>query len=56
MSLRIEVQAEGDGTRLNIEQSGYQSGGDWDWYYSVVTQAWPTVLQTLKGFLETGPA
>ena len=32
--------------------SGYQSGGDWDWYYEAVTAAWPVVVKTIKDYLE----
>jgi uncharacterized protein YndB with AHSA1/START domain len=40
------------GTTLTIVQSGYKSGPDWDWYYNVVKEAWPTVALKIKDYLE----
>ncbi len=40
-------------TKLKLIQSGYQYGGDWDWYYEAVTQVWPVTLQSLRKYLET---
>ena len=42
------------GTDLRLIQSGYQQGGDWDWYYEAVRKAWPLALEWLKKYLE-GP-
>jgi uncharacterized protein YndB with AHSA1/START domain len=53
MSLTIDVKDKGAGlTELRLCQDGYQEGRDWNWYYEAVLQAWPSVLQDLKKFLE----
>jgi hypothetical protein len=39
-------------TQLYLCQDGYQQGGDWDWYYQSVKQAWPMVGDVLKNYLE----
>ncbi len=31
-----------------------RDGEDWDWYYKVVSWAWPEVAKKLKEFLERG--
>ncbi|MBI5858510.1 MAG: SRPBCC domain-containing protein [Sphingobacteriales bacterium] len=49
LSLKIE-EANGN-TQLHLVQGGYQQGGDWDWFYESVRDAWPKVLQDLKKFL-----
>ena len=50
--LSIKLQEEGNNTALHLIQGGYQSGGDWDWFYESVKDAWPKVLEGLKKFLE----
>ncbi len=50
--LSIKLQEENNGTRLRLIQGGYQTGGDWDWFYDSVKDAWPKVLDNLKKFLE----
>jgi len=40
-------------TQLILIQGNYQEGGDWDWFYEVVKDAWPKVLQNLKNYLES---
>ncbi len=50
--LSIKLQEDEDGTFLQLVQGGYQTGGDWDWFYDSVKDAWPKVLETLKKFLE----
>lgn len=52
MGLIIEAIVKHNQTELTITQTGYQSGGDWDWYYDAVKQAWPDVLASLKEYLE----
>lgn len=53
MNLTIKAQAGGNKvSRLYLCQDGYQQGTDWDWYYDAVKQAWPTVVQSLKDYLE----
>lgn len=39
-------------TELTVVQSGYQTGGDWDWLYDAVKKAWPEVLVNIKSYLE----
>ncbi len=41
-----------DRTQVLLTQSRYQDGGDWDWYYDSVREAWPEVLKKLKSFVE----
>lgn len=50
--LSIKLQEDEGGTFLQLVQGGYQSGGDWDWFYESVKEAWPKVLVGLKQFLE----
>ncbi len=52
MTLTINAKENGDTTDFYLYQDGYQTGADWDWYYDAVTQPWPTVVQTLKAYLE----
>jgi uncharacterized protein YndB with AHSA1/START domain len=37
---------------INLLQSGFQQGADWDWYYNAVSQGWPYALGLLKTYLE----
>ena len=50
--LSIKLQEDNNSTALRLIQGGYQSGGDWDWFYDSVKEAWPKVLEDLKKFLE----
>ncbi len=52
MKLSIETVPRGSGTFLTVHQTGYQQGGDWDWYYDAVKDAWPVALTGLKKYLE----
>ena len=57
--MKLEIVAsknDDDGTNLQLIQSGYQIGGDWDWYYDAVKAAWPFALGLLKKYLEKAPA
>jgi hypothetical protein len=40
---------------LHICQDGYQVGGDWDWYYHAVMDAWPQALKQIKSYIEKLP-
>lgn len=51
-TLRIDIVDNLDSCSLTVTQSGYQEGHDWDWYYQVVNESWPTVLLYLKNYLE----
>jgi hypothetical protein len=50
--LRISLTENSNYTSLFLTQGNYQSGGDWDWFYESVLDAWPKVLQELKKFIE----
>ncbi len=53
MSLQIEATALSDNkSSVYLCQSGYQNGGDWDWYYETVREVWPKMAQVLKNYLE----
>lgn len=53
MELEVQVsKTDENNTRVSVVQSGYQYGGDWDWYHDAVTQAWPYTLGLLKQYLE----
>ncbi len=52
MTLTITAKERSEMTEFYLCQDGYQNGTDWDWYYVAVNQAWPTVVQTLKDYLE----
>ncbi len=52
--LFVKLETNGDHqTKLQLVQGGYQLGGDWDWFYDSVKEAWPKVLENLKKFLES---
>lgn len=53
MSLTVEAAPAADACELTIKQDGYGDGPDWDWYYKVVSWAWPEVAKELKEFLES---
>ena len=53
MSLTVRVKSITGGSELYLCQDGYQSGGDWDWYYEAVKQAWPDLLNSLKSYMES---
>ena len=53
MELEIDLTPiDGIQTKVGVVQSGYQYGGDWDWYYNAVVEAWPVTLELLKNYLE----
>ena len=53
MKLELSATENDEGTNLRLIQSGYQQGGDWDWYYEAVKSAWPFALGLLKKYLES---
>lgn len=53
MTLRVIAKVKDSKTLLNITQSGFHDGSDWDWYHAEATEAWPKAIQKLKEFLET---
>ena len=50
--LCIKLEEMSSSTQLKLIQGNYQDGGDWDWFYDSVKEAWPKVLEDLKKFLE----
>jgi uncharacterized protein YndB with AHSA1/START domain len=53
MKMSFEVTAiNSRESLLRIRQDGYQEGGDWDWYYEAVKDAWPKALVYLKTYIE----
>ena len=53
MSLIVSAKPKSAGmSEVYLCQDGYREGPDWDWYYEIVKQAWPAVMQTLKSYLE----
>ena len=52
MGLKIEAGSIPEGTHLQVIQSGYQEGPEWEWYRESVEEAWPQVLTYLKKYLE----
>lgn len=52
MTLRVNAIQQHGYSDFTLSQEGYQNGGDWDWYYDAVQQAWPLVLHNFKSFME----
>jgi len=52
MALHVTVRPEAAGTRLRVEQSGYEDSDRWRRYYEVVGQGWTRALAGLKSLLE----
>lgn len=52
MSLTVTAVPATGGCELTIQQDGYGDGPDWDWYYKVVSWAWPEVAKDFREFLE----
>ena len=52
LTIKAKPGIKNNSTEVYLCQDGYQNGPDWDWYYNIVKEAWPVVLQTLKQFLE----
>lgn len=53
MRLTVRAKPQDGGSELYLCQDGYQSGGDWGWYYDAVSQAWPALLQEFKKYMES---
>jgi Activator of Hsp90 ATPase homolog 1-like protein len=51
--LCIKLEDINSSTQLKLIQGNYQDSGDWDWFYDVVKESWPKVLQNLKTYLES---
>lgn len=52
MTLTVQASETSGHTETYLCQDGYGTGGDWDWYYEAVKQAWPQVMPQLKSYLE----
>lgn len=55
LSLIVQALPSATGASVYLRQDGYFDAGHdahWDWYYDVVKDAWPKVMQTLKTYLE----
>ena len=52
MTLTIQAEKNYGDTQVYLCQDGYQYGGDWDWYYEAVKEAWPELMEKLKTYLE----
>lgn len=52
--LLLKLNSKSTGTNLYLKQWPYpeNKGNDMEWYYKSVKNAWPTVLQTLKKYIE----
>lgn len=51
--LSVKLESKNNSlTNVKLIQGGYQYGGEWDWFYEAVKDAWPKVLVQLKIFLE----
>jgi hypothetical protein len=56
MEMYVTTVRTGDQSCLiKLLQTGFLSGGDWDWYYEAVNQGWPHALGLLKQYLEGRP-
>jgi len=53
LSMRITVEGDESKSRLQVVQGGFQTGGDWDWYYDAVDSGWSGALKQLKQYLES---
>jgi hypothetical protein len=54
LNLIVEASPTAAGAILHLQQGPYleDESEHWDWYYEVVRDAWPKVLQALKAYLE----
>lgn len=52
MSLTVKTGKTYSGTQVYLCQDGFQSGGDWDWYYKSLKKSWPEMMKKLKDYLE----
>ncbi len=53
MTLTVRASSKGERkSEIYLCQDGYRDGADWDWYYNIVKQAWPVVIDNLKTYLE----
>lgn len=52
MTLTVRATAKGAQSEICLCQDGYLEGGEWDWYYNIVKEAWPVVVNNLKAYVE----
>ena len=54
VTITFKLNAESDGTRLHLINSGIGEGKDWDHYYNLRNNGWNIHLEHLVAWLETG--
>ncbi|WP_236022845.1 SRPBCC family protein [Dictyobacter formicarum] len=54
VTITFQLNAENDGTRLRLVQTGIGEGKDWDHYYHLRNNGWNVHLTHLTTWLETG--
>lgn len=52
MQISIVVEEHQKGCEIEVRQTGYGEGDDWDWYYQAVVEGWPMALESLKRYVE----
>lgn len=53
MTLTIKATiVDAETSEIYLCQDGYQSGGDWDWYFEAVKGTWSNVIDNLRKHLE----
>ena len=55
-TIRIELSAEENGTRLRLTHTGLGDSEDWDQFYNWLNNGWGNELENLRLWLETGKA
>jgi len=50
----VTLQPEGENTRVQIVQSGFGEGGDWDASKELAADGWETGLENLESIFDTG--
>ena len=52
MGLQVSCAAAGSGSRLHVQQAGYEDTSRWQRYYAVIAPGWRASLAALKEYLE----
>ena len=52
MALEVACTAAGEGTRVQVVQTGYEESARWRRYYEVIGFGWERALASLKSLLE----
>ncbi|MBL8046062.1 MAG: SRPBCC domain-containing protein, partial [Anaerolineales bacterium] len=53
--VEFSLNAVAGGTQLDLNHTGYKTGGEWEQIYEMTAQAWGFFLGNLKAYLENGP-